>query len=271
LAVEEVGRARSLYPKAERKLLDEVDWERIQRTKRPNHYRSTITAAFNQNRLDPEFFAPLKREIDRALTRSGSIRFRELEKSYLKGVQPSAYTADGNITVIKSKDVVRGGINIATCDRCAADDVEIDQGVVEEGMSAINMTGVGTLGRAAVIPESDDTAVLSVDVSGWSLDESTLPIEYVCLFLNSRVGMEQTLRYQTGSSGQLHIYPEHVRNLLVYVKRDANGRIDRSWHVELASQVRDSSRARISGMSRLRANQLKFANAVGLNPRIMRE
>lgn len=230
-----------------------------------------MNSCFDQNRLDPEFFSPRNAFLEQLLIRARALRFREIERSYIKGVQPEAYSAEGDITVIKSKDVVRNGINIATCDRALASEIEVGQGVVKPGMLVMNMTGVGTLGRASVVPEINGTAVVSVDVSAWTIHPDTLPVEYISLFLNSSIGMTQTVRYQTGSSGQLHLYPEQIRRLLIFVKRDSRGSIQREWHENLASQVREASVLRLRGIARLQSVQARFSQAIGLDPRIIRE
>lgn len=270
-AVNEVGKARALYPIAENAILKEFDWASIEQTHTPNHFVSSMNNCFDQNRLDPEFFSPRNARLEQRLIESGALRFREIERSYIKGVQPEAYSADGNVTVIKSKDVVRTGINIATCDRALASEIEVDQGVVKPRMLVVNMTGVGTLGRTSVIPEFNGSAVVSVDVSAWTIRPGTLPVEYLSLFLNSPIGMTQTVRYQTGSSGQLHLYPEQIRRLLIFVKRDSRGSIQQQWHENLASQVREASRLRLRGIARLQTVQSRFSRAVGLDPRIIRE
>lgn len=270
-AVKEVAKARALYPTAEDAILKEFDWGSIKQTNTPNHFVSSMNDCFDQNRLDPEFFSPRNACLEQRLIQSGALRFREIEGSYIKGVQPEAYSTEGDVTVIKSKDVVRTGINMATCDRALANEIEVGQGMVKPGMLVMNMTGVGTLGRTSVVPEFNGAAVVSVDVSGWTIRPGTLPVEYVSLFLNSSIGMTQTVRYQTGSSGQLHLYPEQIRRLLIFVKRDSRGSIRREWHDNLASQVREASRLRLRGIARLQTVQARFSQAIGLDPRIIRE
>jgi hypothetical protein len=270
-AVQEIADARQAYPKAEKTILESVAWARIVESKAPNNFVSSMRDVRERSRLDPEFFAPRQHEIERALVKSGGLKFRELEDGYTKGVQPEGYAMDGGLTVIKSKDVLRTGINMTTCDHAHFHEVQDGHGIVAEGMLVMNMTGVGTLGRTSVVPKHSGTAVISVDVSGWSLRPGIVPVEYVSLFLNSPVGMAQTLRYQTGSSGQLHLYPEHVRNLWIFVKRDSAGSIVKEWHEELAVMIRSASKKQTHASARLDAIHARIASCVGLNPRLVRE
>ena len=270
-AVNEVAQARALYPKAEQTILKEFNWPSIDTKVTPNHFVSSVDRCFGENRLDPEFFSPRNICLEQRLIQSRALQFREIADSYVKGVRPGEYSPDGDITVIKSKDVLRIGINMATCERAFAREIEAGQGIVRPAMLVMNMTGVGTLGRTSVVPEFKGTSVVSVDVSGWTIRQDTLPVEYVSLFLNCPIGMAQTIRYQTGSSGQLHLYPEHIRRLLVFVKRDSSGSILREWHDNLACQVREASSARLRGVTRLQRVQSSFTQAVGLDPRFVRE
>jgi len=270
-AVKEIARANSIYPEAEKRVLDELEWEKIEAAHSSNHFKSTFSVAQVANRWDAEFYAPRVSKLDDALASRGALRFHELEKSYVKGVQPEMYTQEPGITVIKSKDVLKGGINLGSCDRALTKHLDGDQGRVEPGMLVVNMTGVGTLGRAAVVPPSEQSLVVSVDVSAWRIKNEFVPAEYIALFLNSAAGMTQTLRYQTGSSGQLHLYPEHIRNLRVFVKQTASGEVDRHWHLNLARDVRRAASARLAANARLVEIDKRLATIVGVSPRIARE
>jgi len=133
------------------------------------------------------------------------------------------------------------------------------------------MTGVGTLGRAAVVPESNVPMVISVDVAGWRIKPKTLPVEYIALFLNSPAGVSQSERYQTGSSGQLHLYPEHVRNFRIYARRTKSGQLDLDWHDELARKVAEAETKRSRATAKLNKVHRQFASVVGVEPKIYRE
>lgn len=270
-AVEEVAQSCSIYPDAENSVLNAIGWKNIKSLDAPNHYTADITELARHRRFDAEFYSPRSAILETELLNRNAVHLRDFISGYVKGVQPAEYSHEGRVIVIKSKDVVKDGINLSTCDRAQPEHVDGEQGMVAEGMLLVNMTGVGTLGRAAVMRPSEVPAVVSVDVSAWSINPDIIPVEYIALFLNSAAGMAQTTRQQTGSSGQLHLYPGHIRDLLIYVKRTRSGIIDREWHEELAAKVKQAAIARTSADVRLRGIHNRIGELVGLNPRIYRE
>ncbi|MEO7911665.1 MAG: hypothetical protein ABIV47_18630 [Roseiflexaceae bacterium] len=56
----------------------------------------------------------------------------------------------------------------------------------------------------------ESNMVASVDLLIWRFNRAEVVPEYASLFLNSPIGLAQSERFQTGSSGQLHLYPQHV-------------------------------------------------------------
>jgi hypothetical protein len=67
------------------------------------------------------------------------------------------------------------------------------------------------------------------------------------------------------------VYPEHVRKLSIYVRRNRGGSIDKRWHEQLATKVTESGSARATANRRLQRIFDKFAEGLGLNPIIYRE
>jgi type I restriction enzyme, S subunit len=268
--VDDFNKALMLYPLAESELSSAIGWAPTPKAQSKNNFTSRLSRLQNHNRFDAEYYDPKYSQLEAALLDS-CVSFEELVAKYVKGVQPQQYSADGSTIVVKSKDVLRGGINLQGCDRAREADLDDGQGTVTDGMLAMNMTGVGTLGRVSIVPKSESRTVISVDVSGWQLKDEILSPDYVSLFLNSPAGMAQSLRMQIGSSGQLHLYPEHVRKLLIYVRRNRGGSIDKRWHEQLATKVTQSASARTTAIQRLQRIFDQFAAGLGLNPIIYRE
>lgn len=75
--------------------------------------------------------------------------------------------------------------------------------------------------------------------------------EYATLFLNSPAGLAQSEMFQTGSSGQLHLYPQHIQEFLAYLPRNKNGSIDLAWQQKLADKVVAGSRAKQEAQAKL--------------------
>jgi hypothetical protein len=269
-AVAEVAEASNLYPAAERELLDSLGWEELESDLGRNNYVLSLKSIVSAGRMDPEYYSMPNRLLEKRLSERNSVKLRECTSGYLKGIQPEAYDSEGSVVAIKTKDVTRAGISFGTCDRVRAEDIPDQGGTVCAGMLVMNMTGVGTLGRTAVVPEHEGRAVIAVDVSGWHIND-LLPVEYLALFLNSAAGMRQTLRFQTGSSGQLHIYPEHVRELSIYVRRNEDGSIDDEWHAGLAKLVTRSLEGRSRAYTHLDNIKTHWLDAAGIRPIILRE
>jgi hypothetical protein len=74
---------------------------------------------------------------------------------------------------------------------------------------------------------------------------------YLSLFLNSPAGLAQSEQFQTGSSGQLEIYPEHIQEFLIYIPCDSNGVIDMTWQKQLVDQIQVAASARDEARERL--------------------
>src|SRR5262249_41098442 len=113
----------------------------------------------------------------------------------------------GEIYVVKSKNVQGQAVDIEGCDRTSRSAWQKAAARLQEGDLVINSTGRGTLGRAAFVPATERKVVGAVDVTIWRLDPKKLLSVYATLFLNSPAGLAQSEQCQTGSSGQLHLYP----------------------------------------------------------------
>jgi hypothetical protein len=81
-----------------------------------------------------------------------------------------------------------------------------------------------------------------------------LPV-YLALFLNSPPGLAQSEMFQTGSSGQLELYPVDVAKLIVYLPGNGNGKIDLRWQQRLADKVVAASEAKAKARAKLEEAQ----------------
>jgi len=144
-----------------------------------------------------------------------------------KGVQPESYDPEGSVIVVKSKDVGYPEFSLSRCDRTFTTFAE----QLQPGQLLVNMTGKGTIGRSAVVPDfdSDLSVVAAVDVAIVDVDNEQVLPEYLALFLNSWMGRYQTRALQTGSSGQQHIYPAHFSEIVIPVEEGSGGTPDLGW------------------------------------------
>jgi hypothetical protein len=61
--------------------------------------------------------------------------------------------------------------------------------------------------------------------------------------MNSPAGLAQSEQFQTGSSGQTHLYLQHFGQFLIFAPHNSNGTIDFGWQQRLATQVKTSLEA----------------------------
>jgi len=112
-AVKEVSDSRNFYPSAENELLTQLQWSTLGgASPSQQSFVERFNALRRSDRFDPEFFQPRFVLIESLLSEQKALPFSELVLQYIKGVQPSAYDTEGDIVVIKSKDVLKAGINI---------------------------------------------------------------------------------------------------------------------------------------------------------------
>jgi type I restriction enzyme, S subunit len=121
---------------------------------------------------------------------------------------------------------------------------------IHRGDVLLNSTGRGTLGRAACWLR-DEAAMADNHVAILRPNaEICLPV-YLALFLNSPAGLAQTEMFQTGSSGQLELYPSDVMKLIVFLPSNANGTIDMVWQQRLVDKIVAAGDARTKTQEKL--------------------
>lgn len=249
-AVELVQRAKNFYPEAEQELLERLGWEKLQKQK-PELYFVEGTAELDRMaRVDAEHFQPKFQRLRKHLLNQGAAQLGSVCASIAKGTQPSSYIEDGEVVVVKSKNVFGQGIDFDNCERTTMDAYADIPARLASGDVVINATGFGTLGRAAFIPVRDEKIVASVDLVILRLQQKVLP-EYAALFLSSPAGLAQSEMFQTGSSGQLHLYPQHIKEFLIYLPRNCDGSIDLAWQKKLADKVVGASQAKQQAQEKL--------------------
>jgi hypothetical protein len=242
--------AKDAYPEAEAELLDRLGWRELTRRGRELTYNSDFSRLTAAGRSDAEFFLPFYNRLRRRLRREGQT-IADISLSLSKGTQPVSYTDSGTVVVVKSKNVNGLGVDFGECLR-TTDDVWGDEASrLAEGDLVINSTGRGTLGRSDVISGLREPTVASVDLVICRLDRTKVITRYAALFLNSPAGMMQSEQFQTGSSGQLHLYPGHINQFLIYLPRTKRGDIDLSWQEKLAAKVETAANARVEANARL--------------------
>lgn len=226
-AYEQQRQSEQLYQDAEKLLLDELglnDWKpktrsfthagmemEVEDTVRTVRL-SEIDTFF---RLDSEHWKPNLLAIETKIREYGCSALGLHCFSIMRGIQPK-FVDGGNVFVIASKAVRPARIRV---DKNECTDQEfykqanVARARVEKGDVLLNGTGVGTLGRAGIY-DRDEPAVADNHVTILRLRSSLNPY-FLMLFLNSLPGQGQSERWQTGSSGQIELYPNQIERFLI--------------------------------------------------------
>lgn len=180
------------------------------------------SAVFEDNRLDAEHFHPCHAELSQKLGTLGNVTsLGELLAKCERGRQP--VYGDGGPQVVNSKHVRSGHIVVDERNRSS---VPAGQSlVIHAGDILMNGTGVGTIGRCAAYLGSDDlipdnhVTILRLK-KGSDIDPAFLAAQ-----MNSVLGQLQVIERLRGSSGQIELYPDDIRQFTVWA---ADNKIQKS-------------------------------------------
>ena len=262
-AVQLVENSKRLYPEAEAELLDRISWHEL--TARPSElfYAEDFEVLAKRERIDAEHYQPKYKRLFTELKRLEAMPLSSLLYSCDKGTQPDEYTYDGEVIVVKSKNVFGQGIELTTCDRTSLKAWADEPARLQENDVVINSTGLGTLGRAGVIHCDGQKIVAAVDLLILRVNPELVDPDYLSMFLNSPAGIAQSEQFQTGSSGQLHIYPEHIRQFMIYIPKNENQQVDLPWQKRLAGKVRQAAYAKVEARAKLEEAKRLVEESIG--------
>lgn len=175
-----------------------------------------LSEAKNSSRdflLHPEFFGSDILKFRRKALKDGYVPLERFVGYIKRGTQPS-YTKDGTIKVLRSVNVQRYGLNDIRQEYVNKDFFDVKkQGQVKYNDVLLTSTGVGTLGRALVV-KSKENYFIDGHISIFRNLKDILP-EFLYAYLNSCYGQNQINVLYKGSSGQIEIYPDDLKNLLI--------------------------------------------------------
>lgn len=200
--------AKVAMTEAENILLDAMglcDWSPPD----PLTYTRSAMSVATVGRLDANYFAP---KYDAVLSRLNATGVAKrlgagLTKLVARGAQPT-YVDDG-LPVINSKHVRANRVLLDESNRRALPKALR----IQPGDVLVNGTGIGTIGRAApylgkeeALPDNHVTIVRTDELD---------PL-FLSVFLNTPLGQMQIERMISGSSGQIELYPEDIRKIVVW-------------------------------------------------------
>jgi type I restriction enzyme M protein len=214
-------------------------------------YTANFSAFAAVGRSDAEFFQPHCLRLRERIREAGGKMIGEYCPEPSRGVQPE-FAESGTVLALDSKSIRPHGVEPSSerVTQAFYDSDFATKGRVRKGDVLLNSTGRGTLGRAGCY-QLDAPAVCDNHVAILRPDPKVCHPRYLALFLNSPAGLTQSEQYQTGSSGQLEIYPQHIRQFLILLPRTKAGGIDLAWQEKLATKVETATHAREKAKSKL--------------------
>lgn len=251
-AANEKAKADSLYPEAESELLERLGWDALQKRPVELSYILDFDTLTKNARTDAEYYQPQYARLRAELMKQGSEEIGSFCPKPIRGVQPSIVEG-GEIIVVDSKAVRPQGVEPAAEERTSLKFFNSPANAkarVQKGDVLLNSTGRGTLGRAARY-QLNAAAICDNHVAILRPNSKVCDPTYLALFLNSPAGLSQSEQFQTGSSGQLEIYPEHIQQFQVFLPRNKNGSVDLAWQERLAAKVQASTAAKAKARIKL--------------------
>jgi type I restriction enzyme M protein len=242
----------ALYREAETELLERLGWEELRQKPVELSYVRDFANLESAERSDAEFFHPQYKRLRTQLEKRGAQPIGMFCPKASRGVQP-LLVENGEVVVLDSKSVRPEGVEPAADERTSRAFSSLPQNskaCVQHGDVLLNSTGRGTLGRAACY-QSSVPALCDNHVAILRADTNVCNPTYLSLFLNSPAGLAQSEQFQTGSSGQLEIYPNHIAQFLIFLPKQSNGKTDMAWQERLAAKVEAAASAKAAARAKL--------------------
>jgi hypothetical protein len=241
--------AKTLYPKAERLLLERLGWDEVD-TEHVLAYETRLSSARQAARLDAEHFQPKYHAVVARLKKKGSKLLGEFCPAPLRGVTPE-YDPDGGIAIVNSKHMGPHGLDVSaleTTTRGFYSLPENQRARLKRNDVLVYATGA-YLGRTNTWTENRQ-AIAGIDVIILRPDRAVADPTYLALFLNSPPGLLQTEQRASGSA-QRDIYPDDLVRVRVFLPRGKDGRPDLDWQHELGALVSQGYRARAAAQKKI--------------------
>lgn len=182
-----------------------------------NYWIRTAKDTVTQARLDAEHFDPAYEALEASIRYTSGARRLGSLVSYCKRGQQPEYVPGGEVLVVNSQHVGEHFINVDGAERTSLAHWESKaRSRARKFDILMNSTGIGTIGRVNCVLHDEKTVVDNhvaiIRVASGKID----PV-YLAVFLNSKLGRLQTYKWQSGSSGQLEIYPDEILRFWVAV------------------------------------------------------
>jgi type I restriction enzyme S subunit len=247
LARDEIKHSESLYLQAERMLLEELGWDKLDLSQ-PKWWSISNSIARETERIDAEHFQPKHDKLIAHLRKTGRAKqVRDiLAEPIQKGLTPE-YEQEGSIVAVNSQHLGRYYLNFEATDRTTEEFWKANRTAqIRQNDVMIYATGA-YIGRTNAYLEPA-RALAGVDILFVRPTNVCNPL-YLAVFLNAQPGLMQSKRFASGS-GQAHIYPKDVSRYSIYVPSG-------KFQEEVAGLVQQSYKARQKAKTLLEEAKLK--------------
>lgn len=205
-------------------------------------------------RFDPEFFLPAHEKTRAALERYGARTLGSFVSGPRRGTGPD-YSESGTVPVVRSVNVRQLEFSSTRREFVTSEFARANpRSMIPENALVVTSTGVGTLGRTFANVSGEELfadghlAILEVELC----DEAA----FLCAFLQTSIGRQQIVRWHRGSSRQIEIYPEDLKEVLVPT-------LQAKLCTDISSSWLESVRRVQATASNLSAAQLQVEESVG--------
>ena len=178
-------------------------------------YVVNFSDAKNADRIDAEYFHPKYVEILQKLKHH---KVETLTENFeiLRGKNFS-YSEDGEIGVIKTKQLGRQFIDFGVEDKTKKETVKKENLPIIENFDVIFASmGVGSLGKTNIFYDfENETGEFTIDSTlriFRKRENGNLLSEVLSVYLSSRIGQELIYKYVVGSSGIISIYENYLES-----------------------------------------------------------
>jgi len=167
-------------------------------------------------RLDAEYYQPEYLNLLQILMRRPHASLKDLVERISRGKQP-IYKESGNILAFTSDQIRNDFIDTSTVRYTDEMFYKSNPKAQVRALDVLlNSTGVGTLGRVNFYYLEEKAVVDSHITIIRVIPERVNPI-FLNVFLKTKYGQLQITRAYTGSSGQIELYPEQIKEFLIFL------------------------------------------------------
>lgn len=185
--------------------------------KESNKYNVMFNKMSKSNilRFSARYHDPNMRLLEDILTSKPYVRIRDILKDDIRrGVQPK-YDEDGDVVVIKTGQLKNNYIDLSESEYVSSEFYNIkEKAQINKGDVLLASTGKGSIGKVDVY-ESEEEAIADGHVSIITIDHERYNPWFLAYFLRTILGVFQIEREYTGTTNQIEIYPDQVKEVQI--------------------------------------------------------